>query len=321
MSSRSRPGSRARAWSSASTAPRARPDRGRPRRARRVRGRAPSVVIVILSANVFVAPLRAIAIARAAAATRHSCARRDASRTSRARSSTALATRGSRSRSDVDLSAARRWRGPRLRSRRDDRRGARAAGAQVARARSRRRDGGRAGEREGGAGAPPRTRSRTTSSPFDQRGCLSPRVVLVEGEARASSFAELLDAPSAARGARVPRGALHEDERAEAMRYESTMAFAGRVDLAPEPRRWRRPDGRAPSWSPRQVATFIVVPVRTLEDARALIEDLAPVDRRRGRGRSGAGRDDRPFARAGVAARRDAAPPARRSGRSPQVTS
>jgi hypothetical protein len=66
--------------------------------------------------------------------------------------------------------------------------------------------------------------------PFDQRGCLSPRVVLVEGdEARACDFAGALDAALGAAGSRIPRGWLSEDERAQASRYMQTVAFAGRV--------------------------------------------------------------------------------------------
>ncbi|HEY4015342.1 MAG TPA: acyl-CoA reductase [Polyangiaceae bacterium] len=65
---------------------------------------------------------------------------------------------------------------------------------------------------------------------FDQRGCLSPRVALVEGgEDRAVWFARAL-ADGLTRWANpVPRGRLHDDEVAEATRWRETMAFAGRV--------------------------------------------------------------------------------------------
>jgi hypothetical protein len=70
--------------------------------------------------------------------------------------------------------------------------------------------------------------------PFDQRGCLSPRVVLVEGDAaRAKEFASALDEQLRAWGERVPRGILDDSERAEATRWVNATAFAG--DL------WRGP--------------------------------------------------------------------------------
>jgi len=64
--------------------------------------------------------------------------------------------------------------------------------------------------------------------PFDQRGCLSPRVVLVEGgQERATALAHQL-ASSLARGAqRVPIGALSPEERAEATRYKDTCRMVG----------------------------------------------------------------------------------------------
>ena len=66
--------------------------------------------------------------------------------------------------------------------------------------------------------------------PFDQRGCLSPRVAFVEGDAhRALSFASLLDERLRDHGRRVPRGILGDDEASEARRWLDTMAFAGRV--------------------------------------------------------------------------------------------
>lgn len=64
--------------------------------------------------------------------------------------------------------------------------------------------------------------------PFDQRGCLSPRVVLIEGgHERASSLAHQL-ASSLARGAqRVPIGTLSPEERAETTRYRDTCRMVG----------------------------------------------------------------------------------------------
>ena len=61
--------------------------------------------------------------------------------------------------------------------------------------------------------------------PFDQRGCLSPRIVFVEGEPEA--FATALAEALAARELLVPRGALTPAERAELARWADSVAFAG----------------------------------------------------------------------------------------------
>lgn len=62
---------------------------------------------------------------------------------------------------------------------------------------------------------------------FDQRGCLSPRVALVEGNAsRAALFADALHVELERAASRVPRGELPPEERAASQRYVSTMAFA-----------------------------------------------------------------------------------------------
>jgi Acyl-CoA reductase (LuxC) len=66
--------------------------------------------------------------------------------------------------------------------------------------------------------------------PFDQRGCLSPRIALVEGPAwRGEAFVRALDERLSALGSRVPRGALTPDERREGIRWRETLAFAGHV--------------------------------------------------------------------------------------------
>jgi hypothetical protein len=65
---------------------------------------------------------------------------------------------------------------------------------------------------------------------FDQRGCLSPRVVLVEGDdARAEAFAEALHEALSSWDDRVPRGALWPDEIAAAVRWRDAISFAGCV--------------------------------------------------------------------------------------------
>ncbi len=65
---------------------------------------------------------------------------------------------------------------------------------------------------------------------FDQRGCLSPRVVFVEGSSdRGEAFARALDDCLGAWAERAPRGALSREERAEGARWREALAFAGRV--------------------------------------------------------------------------------------------
>lgn len=61
---------------------------------------------------------------------------------------------------------------------------------------------------------------------FDQRGCLSPRVVLA-AESVADDFADALHA--ALEDSPIPRGELSSEERAASSRYVSTMSYGGRV--------------------------------------------------------------------------------------------
>jgi hypothetical protein len=66
--------------------------------------------------------------------------------------------------------------------------------------------------------------------PFDQRGCLSPRIAIVEGDAsRGEAFALALHARLSVWGERVPRGDLWDAERADAARWCGSLAFAGRL--------------------------------------------------------------------------------------------
>lgn len=66
--------------------------------------------------------------------------------------------------------------------------------------------------------------------PFDQRGCLSPRIAVVEGDPeRALSFARRLDDALAGWGERVPRGSFRPEESEENVRWRETMAFAARL--------------------------------------------------------------------------------------------
>ena len=81
--------------------------------------------------------------------------------------------------------------------------------------------------------------------PFDQRGCLSPRFALVEGDAdRAAAFAAALHGALSDLGARVPRGDLDEATRAAVALHGAAIdavgeRFAGPdhlVGLDPSPR-------------------------------------------------------------------------------------
>lgn len=69
---------------------------------------------------------------------------------------------------------------------------------------------------------------------FDQRGCLSPRVAFVAGDAaRAARFAKALASALETLAIHVPRGALTPDETAEGVRYVETMRFAGEACVGP----------------------------------------------------------------------------------------
>jgi hypothetical protein len=70
--------------------------------------------------------------------------------------------------------------------------------------------------------------------PFDQRGCLSPRFALVEGDAaRAAAFAGALHDALAALGARVPRGPLDEATRGEIAMYRAALEAVGEMHEGP----------------------------------------------------------------------------------------
>lgn len=65
--------------------------------------------------------------------------------------------------------------------------------------------------------------------PFDQRGCLSPRVVFVTGGERTDAFGAELHEALADAETRVPRGRLDASETAELEQWASTVAYAGRL--------------------------------------------------------------------------------------------
>ncbi len=63
---------------------------------------------------------------------------------------------------------------------------------------------------------------------FDQRGCLSPRLVLIEGSRSfAESICDLLVESLITWEENMPRGKLNEDEKADILRHEGTMTFLG----------------------------------------------------------------------------------------------
>jgi hypothetical protein len=64
---------------------------------------------------------------------------------------------------------------------------------------------------------------------FDQRGCLSPRLVLTSSPDFARLFATALARELAELEQRVPRGSISPDERAAAVRYRDTMLYLADV--------------------------------------------------------------------------------------------
>jgi hypothetical protein len=111
--------------------------------------------------------------------------------------------------------------------------------------------------------------------PFDQRGCLSPRVAIVEGDdAQAHVFARALHERLRAWGARVRRGVLSDDERIDAVRWRAAMAFAGCV--------WQGDDhaiALAPTGAPLAVPPpgrhVYIVPEPVLDQAALRIASVA----------------------------------------------
>jgi hypothetical protein len=111
---------------------------------------------------------------------------------------------------------------------------------------------------------------------FDQRGCLSPRVVLFFGSDRdGEELSEELDRALESIEERVPRGRLAPEEAESAARYASTVAFVGRL--------WRgnaHVVGLAPKATPLLVPPsgrhLHVAVAESLPDARARIAAVAP---------------------------------------------
>jgi hypothetical protein len=108
--------------------------------------------------------------------------------------------------------------------------------------------------------------------PFDQRGCLSPRVAFVEGGIdRARELCVALSSELDAFATTVPRGPLDDDERAEAVRYGETLAFSGE--------RWRGREhavGLASSVVvPPPGRHLHVVPIASFDELSELLAPLA----------------------------------------------
>jgi hypothetical protein len=111
---------------------------------------------------------------------------------------------------------------------------------------------------------------------FDQRGCLSPRIALVEGDyERGVAFAHCMHAALSDVAQMVPRGVLTEAERAEAVRWSDALSFAtgalhagdfGTVGIAPS---------GAPLLVPPPGRHLHIAPAPNIEAARAM---LAPMD-------------------------------------------
>jgi|CZKU01.1.fsa_nt_gi hypothetical protein len=113
--------------------------------------------------------------------------------------------------------------------------------------------------------------------PFEQRGCLSPRIAFVEGPLeRGAKFAEVLHEALEAWESSVPRGTLTAAEQADAARWRDALAFAG------------------PTWAGARhavaLATFagpatlavppvgrhvLVLAVASLDEARVAIDSIA----------------------------------------------
>jgi hypothetical protein len=110
---------------------------------------------------------------------------------------------------------------------------------------------------------------------FDQRGCLSPRVVMVLGdEARAARFAEALHGALLSREGLVPRGRLFEDERIDARRWCDAFAFAGQVWRAEGSAVAVAAEG-APLYIPPAGRHVTVMPAASREAVAAVVAPVA----------------------------------------------
>jgi hypothetical protein len=110
---------------------------------------------------------------------------------------------------------------------------------------------------------------------FDQRGCLSPRIALVEGDdAHALAFAEALHEELEVFDASVPRGDVPGDERAAIGTYLATMTYASRVLVGTSHAVGVAPHG-APLLLPPSYRHVHVAPVKDVAEAAALLAPMA----------------------------------------------
>jgi hypothetical protein len=107
---------------------------------------------------------------------------------------------------------------------------------------------------------------------FDQRGCLSPRVAIVEGDADA--FASLLHAELERLEATVPRGVVPTEDRAAGDRYVATMTYACRALVGRAHAVGVAPAG-APIVLPPPYRHVHVAACESAEQAAKLLEPLA----------------------------------------------
>ncbi len=112
---------------------------------------------------------------------------------------------------------------------------------------------------------------------FDQRGCLSPRLVLVVGdEERAGEVAERLHRELGELDVRVPRGGLSPEESIESVRWRDTVAFAGALRVGGGHCVGILP-GRASLAIPPAGRHVLVVAVGDLAGARHALAVVAPL--------------------------------------------
>jgi hypothetical protein len=112
---------------------------------------------------------------------------------------------------------------------------------------------------------------------FDQRGCLSPRIAIVEGDTeRASTFGEALHGALEAQASLIPRGEVPAAEESAAARYIATMTYAGRA-LVGVAHGIGIAQAGAPLFLPPPYRHVHVAPCATLAEARRLLSPLAAV--------------------------------------------
>lgn len=109
---------------------------------------------------------------------------------------------------------------------------------------------------------------------FDQRGCLSPRIALVGGdESRAGAFADALHEELERLDAEIPRGPVPAEERVHADRYVATMTYACRALVGGQHAVGVGPPG-APLVLPPPYRHVHVAPAASAADAAKLLEPL-----------------------------------------------